>query len=199
MEKEKKHLKLLIVYSLILVGIASYAYWLPDTNIEAITNIDVQTAGLESLSIELGDPIILELTEENMTEGAGNIVGTTTGSTTLLAGTEETASICYTVSLNVTSNNFTYSGASIPEILLEVKKDGSLIVENLDITTALGEVKVPTIKGGSEFSHCMSVPKSQSASNSFEVKVTYLNLNINQNVNQGKELMAKLNISRVMN
>lgn len=132
----------------------------------------------------------------NFQEGMPSVVGETTGSVNLIAGSDKSrlASYKYNVRLNIDSNNFEYSTEEEkPELILIVTSpDGKKLksvpglqyvqyenYEGFDITKANGEYLITE-------NYLIETPDNTTDNWKFEV--VFVNYSFNQNANVGKYL-----------
>ena len=88
MKKSKKGIILniieIFVVTLLLIG-ASYAYLQAQVEGGASSNVEIETKTVDQLTFNTGNKIKLELSQETMRPGMGDLKGETTASATLLA------------------------------------------------------------------------------------------------------------------
>ncbi len=183
---------LLVAFLLVMISLASYAYFLdsPFDTPNSVVTVDLPT--LESFVIIEGDPINIALNTENMALGQGDEWDTTITTVTLTGGSQSSPEYCYNIDFNIATNNFEYTQASIPEILLTVEKNDIKIYNDYDITTLEGVVSVPTVVSGTNYKHSLSVEKNQSKTDIIELTVRFANLDVSQNINLGKVFKGQL-------
>ena len=195
----KKNLVLLLVAGITLIIVtlgATYAYFQAQSNGGANIDTDVITGTTDLLSFSFGDEINIQANEENFAEGMPSLSDSTTGTAILRANNAtNSATATYNIYLIIEANDFEYTTEDqTPEILLNVTDPNGNPVENItglvhyedgfDITTRTGGF--------------LLVPDYQITATNVEtiqdwnIEVTFVNLDSDQNANTGKTLTGKL-------
>lgn len=125
-----------------LIG-ATFAYFSAQTGDGSSAPVTVTTNTTDSLNYGSFGSIILNVTQKNFFENAGDQQGKVEGSVTLKASNIEghTASFCYTVSVDVSSNDFVYTtDDEDAELVIAISKNGTAYESITDLTYVdLGE------------------------------------------------------------
>jgi hypothetical protein len=203
--KKNNSLLLIIALATLLVAIigASFAFFTATISGNGVSTAQVTTSTTDSLVYTPGSPISLTATQQNFYLNAGNQSGSTTSTVQLLANNTETATYCYTVDVNITTNEFIYTvNSSTPELTLSVTKsaagaEATSVLSNYDITTKTGSVNIPTTLDGTVFKNSITATASASTTDSFIATVTMVNLGTKQTANEGKNFSAKLVLTTV--
>ena len=185
-----------VITLILVVSGATVAYFVAQSSGNKTENMNVITDTTDMLTFNIANDININANQENFAPNAGDITSSTTATATLKANnTNNTATATYNIYLIIEANDFEYttSGAT-PELLLEVTDPNGNKVENItglvhyeegfDITTRTGgyliisDYEIATTTGMSE--------------QDWEVKITFKNLDSDQNKNQGKTLTGKI-------
>ena len=201
--KNKKNIALMAIGAITLIAAtlgATYAYFTAQSAGGANIDTDVITGTTDNLSFSFGDEINIYATEENFAQGMGNLSDNTTAQAILSANnTSNEATANYNIYLIIESNNFEYTTSNqTPEILLNVTDPNGNPVENItglvhyedgfDITTRTGGyLLVPDYE--------ISATNVQTIQD-WNIEVTFVNLNSDQNANTNKTLTGKLYLTQ---
>ena len=195
----KKNLVYMVIGVITLITVtlgATYAYFTAQSGGSGNIDVDASTATTDNLSFSFGDLINIQATEENFGQGMGSISDSTTGRAILRANnaTNE-ATTSYNIYLIIESNDFVYTTENgTPEIVLNVTDPNGNKVENItglvhyengfDITTRTGGfLLVPDYE--------ISATDAETIQD-WNIEVTLVNLDSDQNANTGKTLTGKL-------
>src|SRR5574344_772472 len=203
--KKNNSLLLIIALATLLVAMigATFAYFTADVSGNGTSQVHVTTSTTDSLVYTPGSAISLTATQQNFYLNAGNQTGSTTSTVQLLANNTGSATYCYTVAVNITTNEFIYTvDSSTPELTLSVTKSAAgaaatSVLTNYDITTKTGSVNIPTTLGGTVYKNSITAAASASTTDSFTATVTMVNLGTKQTANEGKNFSAKLVLTTV--
>ena len=210
MEKKK-----VVIYSIvalialvILVVGATYAYFQNQYGSASNANVNVTTYTTDVLTFETGDAINITADQETFAQGKGNRTGSTFARATLQANNKtNTATANYYVYLNISGNDFEYSkDSSLPELLLSITDnsgnqvtkltglnyitvtDGSnKSVSGFDITKSYGLLTLVDNK---------EISASPKQIKEWNITITLVNYNYDQNANTGKNFSGKLIIQK---
>ena len=201
--KNKKNITLMAIgaITLILVTLgATYAYFVAQSGGGANIDTNVITGTTDNLSFSFGDLININATEENFGQGMGSISDSTTATAVLKANnTTNEATAKYNIYLIIESNDFVYTTEEgTPEIVLNVTDPNGMEVENItglvhyengfDITTRTGGfLLVPDYE--------ITATTAQTIQD-WNIEVTLVNLDSDQNDNTGKTLTGKLYLTQ---
>ena len=195
----KRVLALFFLGAITLIAVtlgATYAYFTAQSGGGANIDTDVITGTTDNLSFSFGDEINIYATEENFGQGMGNISDSTTGQAILKANnTTNEATATYNIYLIIEANDFVYTTEEqTPEIVLNVTDPNGNKVENItglvhyengfDITTRTGGfLLVPDYE--------ITSTNTQTVQD-WNIEVTFVNLDSDQNANTNKTLTGKL-------
>ena len=210
MEKNKSK-KLTVValalFAILIVG-ATYAYLTEQTVTGKMTDINVTTYTTDVLTFATGDAINLEADQTTFGMTGGSISGSTYASALLTANNKTNNAVeHYYLYLNIENNTFTYSVQdNKPELIMTITdKDGNEVkniegltytevtdrtnkkISGYDITTKNGLV---TIFNNREI---IAEPKAE---DKWNITITFVNYEADQNANAGKVLSTKLMIQK---
>ena len=209
---EKKKVKLFIAIALttlalLVVGV-TYAYFQNQYGSASNADVSVTTYTTDVLTFATGDDINLEADQTTFGKDKGSVSGTTYASALLTANNKTNKAVeHYYLYLNIENNTFTYSVQdNKPELIMTITdKEGNEVkniegltytevtdrtnkkVSGYDITTKNGLV---TIFNNREI---IAAPKAE---DKWNITITFVNYEANQNANAGKVLSAKLMIQK---
>ena len=199
----KKNTFFLVIGAITLIAVtlgATYAYFTAQSGGSGNIDTSVITGTTDLISFAFGSEINIQATEENFGQGMGSISDSTTAQALLRANnTTNNVTTRYNIYLIIEANDFIYStDEQTPEILLNVTDPNGNKVENItglvhyedgfDITTRTGGfLLVPDYE--------ISATDTQTVQN-WNIEVTLVNLNSDQNVNAGKTLSGKLYLTQ---
>ena len=209
---EKKKVKLFIAIALttlalLVVGV-TYAYFQNQYGSASNADVNVTTYTTDVLTFATGDDINLEADQTTFGKDKGSVSGTTYASALLTANNKTNkAAEHYYLYLNIENNTFTYSVQdNKPELIMTITdKDGNEVkniegltytevtdrtnkkISGYDITTKTGLV---TIFNNREI---IAAPKAE---DKWNITITFVNYEADQNANTGKVLSAKLMIQK---
>jgi len=207
--KRKNALLVITLFTLIvLVFGATYAYFQAQTGLGASANINVTANTTDSLKFETGKDLSLNVTQANFGEGAGNISDATTAKATLIANNKTNiASYNYYLYLQINKNEFVYTTEEgTAEMLLQVTKPDGTVLNSLeglnyvtvgdtsgfDITTKKGLITIADNKP----IEVLESNTEHKTEEEWQVKIVFVNLDIDQQENTGKQFDAKVMIQQ---
>ena len=209
--KKIKSNKLLSILSVLIIGVffiliarVTYAYLAPVFN-SAKTDVMGSSDTVDDFKFELGDPLKIDATPTTLKENGTNYVTSTTAKALLKANsTKKTATYNYYVYFQITSNTFTYSDGSTPEIILSITSpngDEITSIEGLTYGTFNGVsgFDITTKKGLFNIANNHEITSNSSTSyttQSWTIKITYLNLSIDQSTNFGNSMKVNVYITK---
>ena len=197
----------LLVITLAIIG-ASYAYFQNQYGSASSADVNVTTYTTDVLTFETGDSLSITADQESFAEGKGSISGTSFARATLQANNKTNeATSNYYVYLNISKNEFTYTNTGTPELILTIiNKDSGKPVDSI---TGLNYVTVTDGNNNSisgfditEASGLLTLLDNKEISASpktieeWDITLTLVNYNFDQNTNAGKALSAKLIIQK---
>ena len=197
----------IIAFTFLIVG-ASYAYLTAQTLTGKMTDINVTSYTTDVLTFASGDAISVEADQTTFGMTGGSVGGSTYAGALLTANNKTNNAVeHYYLYLNIENNTFTYSVQDgKPELIMTITdKDGNEVkniegltytevtdrtnkkISGYDITTKNGLV---TIFNNREI---IAEPKAE---DKWNITITFVNYEENQNANTGKVLSAKLMIQK---
>ena len=205
MENRKNTILLTVIaVATLLVAVvgATFAYFTAQGGDAVQTPVNVTTSTTSNGSFNTGGAITITANQEDFYEGAGDKVGSTTGTVTYTASGTAASNFCYTVTLDITANTFEYTTAptNTPELTFTARKSAAAtdmtsavtLIDTLDITTKTDDVQIPTTTGGAEYVHQISATEGQTVNDQWDFKVTFVNLDSDQNANTGKSFTGQI-------
>lgn len=200
MEKKNTMLLTIIAIVTLLVAVigAAYAYFVATNNGPQQQNVTVQSHTVPVTTYNVGSPISLVANMTNFTSGKGDLSATNTATAKHTSGSGGGSTTCYLAKLNISANSFTYaSDSTTPEILLYVKKNDTVVYDNIDITNKTGDIYYPAaaqtvIQTNLQKQTINVTSASNSVTDTWTTTVTFKNLGTNQNYNAGKSLNATI-------
>ena len=197
----------LITLALLIVGV-TYAYFQNQYGSASNADVNVTTYTTDVLTFATGDDINLEADQTTFGKDKGSVSGSTYASALLTANNKTNNAVeHYYLYLNIENNTFTYSVKdNKPELIMTITdKDGNEVkniegltytevtdrtnkkISGYDITTKSGLV---TIFNNKEI---IAEPKAE---DKWNITITFVNYEADQNANAGKVLSAKLMIQK---
>ena len=222
----KKNTILLTVIAIatLLVAVvgATFAYFTAQGGAAVDANINVATGSQASADFGTINDMTIYADATTFAKGAGNREGTSTGTVKWTAPgatadhtpEELERTFCYTVTIKVNANTFGYTTEdNKAELLLNITKDAKEITTGItgltytsvvdgkgvtlngwDITTGSPTIEIP---GDSGNVHKIIADAGAEKTNSWQTKVTLVNLDADQNGNTNKNFAAVLSFSKV--
>ena len=210
MEK-KKPIILSVIALLALVALvvgATFAYFQAQVGEGKSADVVVKSYTVDTFTFSTGSQISLNLDQDNFASGKGNITGSTYASATLTANNKtNTATEHYYLYLNIENNTFTYSiNESTPEIIMTITDSAG--TEVTDIST-LNHVIVTGANGTQVSGYDITnksglitlfdnrkITTTSSKEEKWNITITFVNYDENQNDNAGKSMSAKVMIQK---
>ena len=209
--KKIKSNKLLSILSVLIIGVffiliarVTYAYLAPVFN-SAKTDVMGSSDTVDDFKFELGDPLKIDATPTTLKENGTNYVTSTTAKALLKANsTKKTATYNYYVYFQIASNTFTYSDGSTPEIILTVTSPNGDEITSIDGLTygtfnGVSGFDITTKKGLFNIANNHEITSNSSTTyttQSWTIKITYLNLSIDQSANFGNSMGVNVYITK---
>ena len=209
--KTIKSNKVLSVLSVLIIGLlfilvarVTYAFLAPVIN-ESQTNVVGTTDTVDDFKFELGDALKLDASPTTLKENGSNYTTRTTAKALLKANsTKNTATFNYYVYFQIKSNTFTYSDGSTPEIILTVTDPNGDEITSIDGLTygtfnGVSGFDVTTKKGLFNIANNHEITSNSSTTyttQSWTIKITYLNLSIDQSANFGNSMEVNVHITK---
>ena len=209
--KKIKSNKLLSILSVLIIGVffiliarVTYAYLAPVFN-SAKTDVMGSSDTVDDFKFELGDPLKIDATPTTLKENGTNYVTSTTAKALLKANsTKNTATYNYYVYFQIKSNTFKYSDGSTPEIILTVTNPNGDEITSIDGLTygtfnGVSGFDITTKKGLFNIANNHEITSNSSTAyttQSWTIKITYLNLSIDQSANFGNSMGVNVYITK---
>ena len=197
----------LLVITLAIIG-ATYAYFQNQYGSASTADVKVTTYTTDIITFETGDSLSLTADQESFAKGKGSISGTSFARATLQANNKTNeATSNYYVYLNISKNEFTYTNTGTPELILTIiNKDSGKPVDNitnLDYVTvtdgnnnSISGFDITDKSGLLTLLDNKEISASPKTIEQWDITLTLVNYNFDQNNNAGKALNAKLIIQK---
>ena len=209
---EKKKVKLfsaiaLITLALLVVGV-TYAYFQNQYGSASNADVNVTTYTTDVLTFATGDDIKLEADQTTFGKDKGSVSGATYASALLTANNKTNKAVeHYYLYLNIENNTFTYSVQDgKPELIMTITdKDGNEVknIEGLTYTEVTDRTNkkisgydITTKNGLVTIFNNREITAAPKAEDKWNITITFVNYEENQNANTGKVLSAKLIIQK---
>ena len=207
--KKTKIISIVAIVALALTVItATYAYFQAQVGDPAAADIKVNANTVDTFTFSNGSAISFSINQDNFASGKGNQTGSTYASATLTANNKtNTATEHYYLYLNIESNTFTYSiNESTPEIIMTVTDSTGTEITDISTLTHV----VATGADGKEVSgyditnknglitlfNNREITTTSSREEKWNITITFVNYDENQNGNAGKSMSAKVMIQK---
>ena len=197
---EKKVLVLSAVAVITLIAVvvgATFAYFQAQGGGSSDIDASVITSTTDKLSFQVGNGINISASQEDFGSGAGNKSGSTTASAMLTANNAtNTATRNYNLYLDIKNNGFTYTvNEDTPELILTIMRPDGTELESL---SGYEHVEVGEVSGFdiTEASNAIliadnyEITASREITQTWNITVTFINLDSDQNKNTGKTFAA---------
>ena len=197
-EKKVLALSAIAVITLIAVVVgATYAYFQAQGGGSSDIDASVITSTTDKLSFQVGNGINISASQENFALGMGNVTGSTTASAMLTANNAtNTATRNYNLYLDIKNNGFTYTvDENTPELILTITDPDGTELESLSgyEYVTVGEVSGFDITEASNailIADDYEITASPEITQTWNITVTFINLDSDQNKNTGKTFAA---------
>ena len=209
---ESRKTKIISVVAIVALAFtvitATYAYFNAQGGSATSTNLNVTTYTTDVFTFAAGDEINLEITQSNFASGKGNAVGSTFASATLTANNKtNTATEHYYLYLNIENNDFEYTvNSATPELMLTITdSEGNEVTDIEGLThTTVTDAKGATVSGYdiTTKSGLLTIFKNREITTTskkeekWNINITFVNYDENQNANAGKSMSAKVMIQK---
>ena len=209
---ESRKTKIISVVAIVALALtvitATYAYFNAQGGSATSTNLNVTTYTTDVFTFAAGDEINLEITQSNFASGKGNAVGNTFASATLTANNKtNTATEHYYLYLNIENNDFEYTvNSATPELMLTITDSEGNEVTDIEglIHTTVTDAKGTTVSGYdiTTKSGLLTLFKNREITatskkeEKWNINITFVNYDENQNANAGKSMSAKVMIQK---
>ena len=209
---ESRKTKIISVVAIVALALtvitATYAYFNAQGGSATSTNLNVTTYTTDVFTFAAGDEINLEITQSNFASGKGNAVGNTFASATLTANNKtNTATEHYYLYLNIENNDFEYTvNSATPEVMLTITdSEGNEVIDiegliHTTVTDAKGTTvsgyDITTKSGLLTLFKNREITTTSSKEEKWNITITFVNYDENQNANAGKSMSAKVMIQK---
>ena len=200
--KNKKNFIFIVIAAVTLITVvlgATYAFFVAQGGGSSNANVDVQTNTTDNLSFEVGNPINLNVTQDNFYQGAGNQAGSTTASATLTANNAtNSATRNYYLYLDITDNDFEYTvDTTTPELILTIETPDGTELQTLSgyKYVEVGEVSgfdITTVSDVIKIADNYEITSTGTETQTWNITVTFVNLDSDQVGNTGKTFESSL-------
>ena len=209
---ESRKTKIISVVAIVALALtvimATYAYFNAQGGSATSTNLNVTTYTTDVFTFAAGDEINLEITQSNFASGKGNAVGSTFASATLTANNKtNTATEHYYLYLNIENNDFEYTvNNTTPELMLTITDSEGNEVTDIEglthttVTDAKGAIvsgyDITTKSGLLTIFKNREITTTSKKEEKWNINITFVNYDENQNANAGKSMSAKVMIQK---
>ena len=209
---ESRKTKIISVVAIVALALtvitATYAYFNAQVGDPAAADIKINANTVDTFTFSSGSEISFSINQDNFASGAGNQSGSTYASAMLTANNKtNTATEHYYLYLNIEDNTFTYSiNENTPEIIMTVTDSAGTEITDIStlthvIVTGANGTQVSgydiTNKSGliTLFNN-REITTTSSKEEKWNITITFVNYDENQNANAGKSMSAKVMIQK---
>ncbi len=209
---ESRKTKIISVVAIVALALtvitATYAYFNAQVGNPAAADVKINANTVDTFTFASGSAISFSINQDNFAGGAGNQSGSTYASALLTANNKtNTATEHYYLYLKIEKNTFTYSiNTNTPEIIMTVKDSSGTEVTDISTLTHV----IVTGANGTQVSGYDITNKSglitlfdnreitttSSKEEKWNITITFVNYDENQNANAGKSMSAKVMIQK---
>ena len=206
--KKKVLLVITVIFFVVLVIGATYAYFQSDTNDSKSTDVKITTNTSDTLSFSVGSSLQFSADQFTFTESGKNASDTTTATALLTANNKtNSATEHYYIYLNIEFNNFEYcKDDTKPELLLTITSPDGESVTNVDgleyktVSNGAGDsisgFDVTTKNGLVTLINNKEISTTSRKSEEWKFEITFVNYDFNQVNNEGKSFVGKIIIQK---
>ena len=206
--KKKVLLVITVIFFVVLVIGATYAYFQSDTSDSKSTDVKITTNTSDTLSFSVGSSLQFSADQFTFTEGGKNASDTTTATALLTANNKtNSATEHYYIYLNIEFNNFEYCKDSTkPELLLTITSpDGESVtsINGLEYKTvsngagdSISGFDVTTKNGLVTLVNNKEINTTSRKSEEWKFEITFVNYDFIQVNNEGKSFVGKIIIQK---
>lgn len=206
--KKKVLLVITVIFFVVLVIGATYAYFQSDTSDSKSTDVKITTNTSDTLSFSVGSSLQFSADQFTFTEGGKNASDTTTATALLTANNKtNSATEHYYIYLNIEFNNFEYCKDSTkPELLLTITSpDGESVtsINGLEYKTvsngagdSISGFDVTTKNGLVTLVNNKEISTTSRKSEEWKFEITFVNYDFIQVNNEGKSFVGKIIIQK---
>ena len=209
---ESRKTKIISVVAIVALALtvitATYAYFNAQVGDPAAVDVKINANTVDTLTFASGSAISFSINQENFASGKENQTGSTYASAMLTANNKtNTATEHYYLYLNISDNTFTYSiNENTPEIIMTITDSAGAEVTDISTLTHV----IVTGANGTQVSGYDITNKSglitlfdnreitttSSKEEKWNITITFVNYDENQNGNAGKSMSAKVMIQK---
>ena len=209
---ESRKTKIISVVAIVALALtvitATYAYFNAQVGDPAAADVKINANTVDTFTFASGSAISFSINQDNFAGGAGNQSGSTYASALLTANNKTNTAIeHYYLYLKIEKNTFTYSiNTNTPEIIMTVKDSSGTEVTDISTLTHV----IVTGANGTQVSGYDITNKSglitlfdnreitttSSKEEKWNITITFVNYDENQNANAGKSMSAKVMIQK---
>ena len=207
--KKTKIISIVAIVALALTVItATYAYFNAQVGDPAAVDVKINANTVDTLTFASGSAISFSINQENFASGKGNQTGSTYASAMLTANNKtNTATEHYYLYLNISDNTFTYSiNENTPEIIMTITDSAGAEVTDIStlthviVTGANGTqvsgYDITNTSGLITLFDNREITTTSSKEEKWNITITFVNYDENQNGNAGKSMSAKVMIQK---
>ena len=191
-----------IVFLLVALIGASYAYFAATIGSGSTTPVTVEAGTIDSLVFNTGNPITLEANQDNFASGQGNRSGSTTASAILTANNQASSAVTYNynVYLNIEENTYTKTGSSAELVLRVTDPNTGNLVSIPDLTqVTVGGVTgydITEETGLITLASNYSISTQSTKTDTWNIYVYFVNLSSDQSDNAGAYFEGNIQITQ---
>ncbi len=211
MENKKQAIILSVIASIVLLVLivgATYAYFQASGGTGTSANLKVTTYTTDVFNFEVGSDISIYADATSFASGKGNAAGSTFAKAILTANNKtNTATEHYYLYLNISNNTFTYTqNENTPELLLTITDaSGNAVTDITSLAyktvtdgrgTSISGYDITNKSGLITLFNNKEITASPTKTDEWNITVTLVNYDKDQNKNAGKSFSAKLMIQK---
>ena len=211
MENKKQAIILSVIASIVLLVLivgATYAYFQASGGTGTSANLKVTTYTTDVFNFEVGSDISIYADATSFASGKGNASGSTFAKAILTANNKtNTATEHYYLYLNISNNTFTYTqNENTPELLLTITDaSGNAVTDITSLAyktvtdgrgTSISGYDITNKSGLITLVNNKEITASPTKTDEWNITVTLVNYDKDQNKNAGKSFSAKLMIQK---
>ena len=209
---ESRKTKIISVVAIVALALtvitATYAYFNAQVGDPAAADIKINANTVDTFTFSSGSEISFSINQDNFASGAGNQTGSTYASAMLTANNKtNTATEHYYLYLNIENNDFEYTvNSATPELMLTITDSEGNEVTDIEglIHTTVTDAKGTTVCGYdiTTKSGLLTLFKNREITTTskkeekWNITITFVNYDENQNGNAGKSMSAKVMIQK---
>ena len=209
---ENRKTKIISVVAIVALALtvitATYAYFQAQVGDPAAADVKINANTVDTFTFASGSAISFSINQDNFASGKGNQTGSTYASATLTANNKtNTATEHYYLYLNIENNDFEYTvNRATPELMLTITdSEGNEVTDIEGLThTTVTDAKGATVSGYDittksglvTIFNNREIIAEPKAEDKWNITITFVNYDENQNGNAGKSMSAKVMIQK---